>query len=508
MYDLIIKNASVLDGTGREAFASDIAIKDGKIAAIDNNLDGGEQTIDAAGMTVSPGWIDSHSHVYEYIDDCTSQWEKLEQGITLSVAGQCGNSGAPLLDPDGSLKTMGEYFDKLNQVRQGASVATHVGHNRLRRVVMGNDNRDPTAEELRKMRSLLREAMEAGALGLSLGLFYIPGCYAKREELLALAKVVASYKGILSAHIRDEGAGLVEAVEEFVSIAKEAGCRGVISHHKAMYKENWGKVNETLAIVDAANAQGGDIYMDVYPYCASATALRARFIPKQFHPSGQWDIMELLNDPAACKKITRWIHDTWGDDLNWVLIVSCPSHPEYVGKTINQIAQQRQNADVAETVLTVLRESKGGARACFFVISEEDLETVLRHPRSMVCTDSSVCGNADMFHPRATSSFPRVLGNYVRKKGVTTLPEMIRKMTSLPANVYGLQGKGRVCVGADADICIFDPEKITDRSDYLNCRAKNEGLHYVIIDGKVVLENGKANGVLAGKLHIRENAPL
>jgi len=512
MYDFVIKNGSIIDGSGGPAYWSDLAIKDGKIARIAKNITGGKETIDATGLTVTPGFIDSHSHSDSSVLTFPDQVEKAEQGITTSVGGQCGDSIAPIgighiaydVGTFGKssevYKTMGTFLDIAKEVPLGANLATFVGHNALRNAVIGPYDRAPSKEELEKMGQLLREGIEHGALGVSFGLVYPPSCYAKTDELIYLAAVSAECGGMVAAHIRDEGYHLRAACEEFIKVIKASGARGIISHHKAMYKENWGKVNATLKMIDDANRDGYDIYCDVYPYTASHTALSVRFIPKEYHSGGNRALVENLMDNEIREKIKAANIQKYGDDdFSWVLITKAPACPEYVGLKLNEIAALH-GKDVHETIFDIIIKNEGICSACYFLMCEEDLETVLSHPRAMICTDAPVRGNRDVYHPRLRGSFPRALGRYVRECGVVTLPEMIRKMTSMPAAVYGLQGKGLIKEGSDADICIFDAEKIMDRSDYTACHERAEGLNYVLINGTVVVENAVYNGTRAGKI--------
>lgn len=344
------------------------------------------------------------------------------------------------------------------------------------------------------MKQLLREGMDAGAIGMSIGLFYRPGCYSDTNEVVELAKVVAEKHGVLTAHLRDESSELIEAAQEFIDIIRVSGCRGVISHHKAMDQTNWGKVHTTVAMVEQANAQGADIYFDMYPYNASGTTMMARFLPKRFHPEGVTDVIGLLDDPEVRNAIKAWGRARWGEDLNWVIL------QDYEGMTLEELARKRGQADAYDTAFDVIRESKGKASAYFFLTGEEDMRFVMSHDRTMLCTDSAAAGEAKRYHPRLRGSFPRVLGKFVREEKLTSLPEMIRKFTSLPAHVYCLTGKGRIAEGMDADICIFDPLTIRDQADYQNCTLPNEGLHYVIINGKIVLKDGKYTGVRAASV--------
>ncbi len=519
MYDLIIKNGKIIDGTGEPPYFADLAIKDGKIARIAQNITDGKKTIDASSLTVTPGFIDSHSHSDSSVLDFPDQVEKIEQGITTSIGGQCGSSKAPIgIEQEAYdvasfgkstevYKTMGAFLDIAKDVPLGSSLAAFVGHRALRNAVIGPYDRAPSKDELEKMGALLREGMEHGALGVSFGLIYPPSCFAKTDELNYLATVAAECGGMVSAHIRDEGYRLLEACEEFINIIKVSGARGVFSHHKAMYKENWGKVNATLEMIDKANREGCDIYCDVYPYTASHTSLSARFVPKKYHSGGLHALVENLSDTAIREKIKKVNLEKFGadDDLSWVLITKCAAYPEYKGLRLNEIAKIHKK-DVYDTIFDIITESKNACSACYFLMCEEDLETVLSHPRAMICTDASVRGNSEVYHPRLRGSFPRVLGRYVRERAVVPLCEMIRKMTSLPAAVYGLRGKGVLKQGFDADICIFDAEKITDRSDYTACHERAEGLNYVLINGTVVVKNAVYNGTKEGKVLITAKA--
>lgn len=513
MYDLVIKNGKIIDGTGSPGFFADVAIKDGKIAKISKGLTDAKKTIDASRLIVTPGFIDSHSHSDRSLLEHPDQTEKVEQGITTSIGGVCGLSPAPLpinFPADSSekvgefgkktevYKNIGTFFDAARKSSFGSSLAAFIGHASIREAVMGLDNRKPTEEELNKMKDYVHDAMKNGALGISFGLIYTPSCYAKTEELIELAKVVSEYNGIISAHIRNEGDYLAKSTEEFISVVKAANVRGVLSHHKAMLKENWGKVSHTLRMIDQANDEGYELYCDTYPYTASATTITARFIPKEYHTDGIDGICKLLEDTKFREKLNDINTDLYGSDTDWVLLTNCKSHPEYNGLTLTEISQIR-NTTGYNAIYDIICESRCADTACFFTVCEEDLKTVLKYPRTMICTDSATNGGKN-HHPRISGSFTRALGKYVREEKVTTLPDMIRKMTSMPAAVYGLSGKGLIKEGFDADICIFDFDKIIDRSDYTDSTKKADGLNYVLVDGEIVAENAVFNGTKKGKL--------
>jgi len=501
MYELIIKNGKIIDGTGSPSYLGDIAIKDGKISAVGKALKDAEKVIDATGLTVTPGFIDSHSHSDSALFTYPDLIEKIEQGITTSIAGQCGTSPAPVPESDNqNCIPMGAFLDFVKNEKFGSNTMCLVGHGTLRKAVMGSERRKPTAEELCKMKELLRDGMEHGALGISFGLIYAPGDSAETDELIEIAKVAGEYHGIVAAHIRSESKELVKAVEEFIKIVKESGARGVLSHHKACgNKENWGKVSHTLRMIDKANEEGVEIYCDVYPYTATHTTLSATVVPE----IGSFDdLMRRLRDPEERAKLKVWGKKRFGEDFSWVQIATCKAYPEYEGLRVTEIARMR-GTDEFDAMYDMIADSENVCSACYFTICEEDVETVMSHPRAMICTDAGVAKDKKVFHPRTKGTFPRTLGRYVRERKVTTLHEMIRKMTSMPAAVYGLKNKGLIWEGMDADICIFDAGKIIDKSDFTDCNQRAEGLNYVILNGKVVVENAVYNGKRAGNIILK-----
>ncbi len=500
MYDLLIKNADILDGTGAPAYRSGIAILDGRIAAITEDEPEAKAVIDAKGRAVSPGFIDSHSHSDSAVESFPAQTEKVEQGITYSITGQCGSSAAPSVKQEGDVELVSAYLKRAKQIPQGSSSSMLIGFNTLRKAVLGNENRAPSPDELGRMKELLRDAMRAGAMGVSLGLIYVPGCYASTEEVIEIAKVVGEYDGLLASHIRNENDKLLNAVEEFLEIIRASGCRGVFSHHKSSQKQNWGLVKKSLAMIDAAVEEGLDVYLDVYPYTASHTSLSAEFLPNRYHPAGLKNVSDLLSDRGLLDRIKVDSAARNGEDYSWVLITYAEGHPEYEGKNLNEIADMRGESDRVETAFSILRETNCAAKACYFTMCEEDVEYVMKHPHAMIGTDSGVLCGRTHCHPRLRGTFPRALGRYVREKGIVSLPEMIRKMTSLPASVYRLAGKGLIKEGMDADLCIFDPETIIDRADYLQPTLNNEGLDYVIVGGRIAVVDGVHNGVCAGRV--------
>lgn len=514
MYDLLIQNGTVIDGTGSPSFHADVAVKDGKIARIGKGLGEAKTVIDARGLTVTPGFIDSHSHSENAILTYPGMIEKVEQGITTSIAGQCGSSPAPVsrdADPQKAeqigdfgkstevYRTFGTFLDLAKDIPNGANTAVLVGHGALRKAAMGMDNRAPTAEELEKMKALLAEGMEHGALGMSFGLFYAPGAYASTEEAIELARIVGEYHGVVAAHIRDEGDHLIESVDEFLTIIRASGARGVISHHKAMDRPNWGKVHTTLRMIDEANREGLDVYCDVYPYTAYNTTLSAIFLPPELLTYGAANVMKSAERRA---EVRAWNLRRRSEDLSWVQVTTCHDFPQYTGLRIPEIAE-KMGVDHYEAVFELIAGSKTSPNACCFAMCEEDVQTVMAHPRAMIGTDSGVARHLKVYHPRLRGTFPRVLGRYVRERGVTSLPEMIRKMTSMPAAVYGLSHKGLLWEGMDADICIFNAETICDRAEFTDCEQRAEGVNYVLVNGEIVVKDAVYQGDKPGRVLLR-----
>lgn len=515
MYDIVIKGGKIIDGSGSEPYFADVAVKDGKIAKIASGIDGARTVIDAEGLTVTPGFIDSHSHADTAIFTLSNMKEKVEQGITTAIAGQCGESPAPIsinYDKDSPkmlgdygkaydiCKTMESFLEYGSRVPLGCNIAMFVGHGALRSSVMGMENRAPTEQELEQMKDSLRRALRSGAYGMSTGLYYAPGSYAKQDEIIELAKVVREEGGVISSHIRTESNAVLDATEEFIGIVRASGARGVHSHIKACGEQNFGKLKAVLEMIDKANADGFDMYCDVYPYNASHTSLAASFVPRELHADGM--LLQNLQDPEKREISKKYIDKVFGrSDLSWTLVTSAANRPDCIGKRIPEIAKER-GTDPYDTVFDIILDSKNSASACYFRMSETNIETAIRHPRSMICTDSGVARSTS-FHPRLRASFPRAVSRYSLRNPIVTLPEMIRKITSLPAHVYGLCGKGLIKEGYDADICVFSEEKFVDRSDFTNPTLGCEGLNYVFVEGNLAAENAVATGKCAGKLLLK-----
>jgi N-acyl-D-amino-acid deacylase len=482
-FDLIIRGGTVIDGTGAPGASADVAVRNGLIAAV-GAIDGSaKREIDATGRAVTPGFIDVHAH-----DDAavlsTSMDFKLMQGVTTDIVGNCGAGVAPALGggmrglpgvelilgplPDAKWDTFGEYMQVVDDAELAINVGCFVPHGIVRARHLSMDRRAPDAEDLEAMKADVDEGMAAGALGLSTGLIYVPGTFAETEEVIALASVAAEHGGIYMSHIRNESEGLLDAVDEAITIGREAGCPVEISHHKASAKSVWGKTADSIAMIEKAREAGTDVTFDVYPYTAGSTIL------------------------AAARGVTR---DIDGDE---VLVASVSSHREWEGKTLTQIGQMLGVDDAREVVNRVLADEPT-AVAVFFSMDEEDVRRVMAHPLCMIGSDG-IPSPTGKPHPRLYGTFARVLGTYVREVGLVSLEEGVRKMTSLPAQRMNLPDRGLLQEGFAADIVVFDAEKIDDIATYAEPRQYPAGIDYVIVNGEVAAEHGRQNSTRAGKL--------
>jgi len=528
VFDVIIRNAYVIDGTGSRRFKADIGIEGLKIVKIGNlKSEKTVQTIDASGQVASPGFIDMHSHSDFTLLINPKAESKIRQGITTEVIGNCGSSAAPLnetvkeeirktmpiIEETGlelHWTSMKEFLDRLEKQRIAVNVVPLVGHGNIRVYTMGFDNRAPTETELEEMKKQLAKAMEEGAFGMSTGLIYPPSCYAKTGELIELSKVVANYGGIYASHIRGEGDRLFSSVKEAIRIGEKAKVPVEISHHKAGGRANWGKVGETLRMIDEARAKGVDVTCDVYPYIAGSFGL-ASMLPHWAHEGGSEKLLERLKDPKNREKLRKEMEEgtpEWGSPLKaaeWdaTIIARSKKHPEFEGKSVKEIAGSR-GIDPFEFVFDLLIEESAAVSVIRFAMCEEDVRLVMQHPFSMVGTDSSAAAPYGVLgqgkpHPRGYGTFPKVLGRYVREEKALTLENAVRKMTSLPAIKLGLRDRGLIKEGMYADITIFNPETILDKATYAEPHQYPEGIEYVLVNGKVTIERNDHTEASAGK---------
>lgn len=516
MYDLLIRGARIIDGTGADAFCTDIAVKDGKIVM--NPSDNAAEVIDATGLTLCPGFIDAHSHGDHpaRLGSESGQLSKTNQGITTELAGQCGTTRFPFSsDPDKREllhqkvgrscfphETLESYLEWVHSKPKTTNIALYIGHSAVRISAMGFDMRKPTAEELQTMKDMVREAMEHGAMGMSSGLIYAPSCFADEEELVELCRVVAEYGGTYATHMRNEAGAVLDSVCEAIRVAERAGCKLNISHHKVSGKDNWGMSKETLNLVHEAQARGVDVTLDVYPYTASSTALNI-CLPMDFFSHGPEGMCRLLADPAVRAELKPRMLTVDGrlrhcGGWTGVLVTSASKTPDAVGLTVQEYAD-KLGRDPFEVYFDLVQVNGGSAQAVYFSMCEEDLERI-------VCDENAVIGTDGVnSHPRAFGSFPRAFRHFVRDKKLLTQEQMIHKMTGLTAKRFGLTGKGIIADGMDADLVLFRADELTDCATYQNAQALCKGIERVFVAGKTVYKDGKLTGECPGKFLPRGN---
>ena len=521
MLDILIKHANIIDGSGKPAYLADVAIEGGKICAIGSCDEPAKQRIDAAGLCLAPGFIDAHGHsdIFAFADPLRAS--KLCQGITTELCGQCGLGPAPIskefyeeyqyyFKSQGSeaypnskeFTSFGAYLQFMERFPMGINMAYFIPHGTVRMAVMGLSPQAPTQEQLDAMCSFVQDAMENGALGLSSGLMYAPGMFADEQELTTLCKVVGKYGGIYTSHIRDQGNKLVECVAETIRVAENAGARVNISHHKASGKNNWGKVKSTCELIHNA---GVPAMHDVYPYSASSTMIRS-LLPPYVQKMNPDEIIMHLSDAGNHEALKQAISSDAADfespllscGYDGILIIHATITKDAVGKTITQYAEYL-GIDAFDALLKILTENLLGAAYIGFSMCEDDIETLIADTLCAIGTDALYVQGMEMTHPRAIGTFPRVLGRYVREKKIITLEEAIRKMTSMPANFYGLQNKGGIEEGKDADIVLFDANTIIDHADYLAPLLPNDGIKYVLVNGEIALVDNIPTGNKNGK---------
>ncbi len=484
MTDLAIRNVQVLDGSGGAAFAADIEVDGGRITSV-GKAGAAKREIDGKGLCLAPGFIDTHSHDDGAFFRYPGMEFKLAQGVTTVVAGNCGFSAIPadptadavaasggiLAGVPAEFTDLSGYFKAALARKPAINNMMLVGHNTVRTMAMGMEQRAPTPIELATMRGYVERAMEQGACGFSTGLIYRPGRWSRTEEVIELAKAAQPYGALYTTHMRNEGDRLLEAVEESLRIGQEAGVHLHISHHKSAGKPNWGKVKDSLERVDRAIAGGQQVTLDVYPYTA-----------------GSGRMIEYFN----LDKIDRTLAEV-------IRIASCPAFRELEGRMLVDVAAQR-GMDVTELVREVLTAPLGDRTICIqFIIDEADVETNLRHADMMVGSD----GIPDLRgrpHPRLFGTFPRVLARYVRERGVLGLEEAVRRMTSLSAETFGLVERGRVKEGYWADLVLFDPAAVADTATYDDPKREPDGIHLVVVNGHVAYDEGMHTGVGTGKM--------
>ena len=494
-YHFVIRHARLVDGTGAPAVAGDVAIRDRRIAAVGHFPGQGRTEIDAAGQVVAPGFIDVHTHS-EDVTDIPAGENFLRMGVTTIITGNCG----------GSKLNVAEFFDDIAKTKVGLNVATLIGHNTVRGQVMGGSfARPPTADELAKMCGLVEQAMKDGAVGLSTGLIYLPGTFSKTDEIVALAKVAAAHGGIYASHMRSESTGIVKALDELTTIAREAKIPAEVSHLKLSGPVTWGRADEIVAYLDKARAGGLALTHDQYAYTASSTGI-GTLIAAEFREGGTKRYRERLADPATKARMVAEMKDSIArgkrGDYTYAVIANFKADQRLNGKTIPQAAQLLRGAatldDQIETVLDI--EARGGAQGVFHGMSEPDLKIFLAHPLTMVASDAGVRRFGEAVpHPRGYGNNARVLGRYVREQKVISLEDAVRKMTSLPAQSFHLKNRGELKPGFVADVVIFDPEKVSDPSTFDDPHHYAVGFSDVLVNGVPVIRAGQLTQARPGR---------
>jgi len=525
MLDLLIKNVSVIDGSGRKPYSANVGVKSGKIFSIGRSTPSAHEVIDGNGKTLAPGFIDAHGHSDISIFNDPQCALKLRQGVTTEICGQCGFGHAPVTSDGGAFvvgyynylkynmpdnysefTTFKEYLNAVEKLPLGINLGMLLGHGTVRLNVMGLESRKPSEAELIRMKELTSEAMESGALGLSSGLMYAPGSFSDAEELSALCDVVKEHNGVYASHIRNQGKRLVQSVEEAIAAGKNSGTPVIISHHKATGKPNWGNVKESVAFIHNANAQGHEVHHDVYPYLATSTTLNAT-LPPSLMALGLEKLLEKLQTNEFKESLHQQIFqptEEWDNDLletgyDGIMIVEAENTPDAVGKTISEYATIKK-LDPFDAYIELLVLNKLAVTDVCFSLCNEDLEFVMKDKLCMIGSDGIYQKGSSMTHPRAVGTFPRVLGRYVRERGLLELPEAIMKMTSLTATTYNLSNKGLIKEGFDADLVLFNPAAIIDQSSFVSPFESNLGIDYVIVNGKIAVDHDRCMDVAAGKV--------
>lgn len=501
-YDLIITNARVVDGTGNPWFRADIGIKNGRIARIGRlKAADGARVIDARGQIVAPGFIDVHTHV-ESIYEQPEAENFVRMGVTSLVTGNCGNSATDIA----------QFLGKIKEQPLAVNLATLIAHGSVRKEVLGLENRAPSPEELRRMEALVEQAMKDGAVGLSTGLIYLPGIYAKTDEVVQLARVAARYNGIYATHMRNEGNEVVTAIRESLQIGEQAGLPVEISHFKISSRKLWGQSAQTIELVREARQRGQMVTVDQYAYTASSTSLDSR-LPAWLLEGGREEGKKRLAEPALRERVVREVKESLKasgfQDLDYAVVAGYEPNPSFNGKSIAAITKQvRGKADVKSQIEQVLEMyMAGGAAMIYHGMSEPDVQNIMREPFTMIASDSGVRRLGEgVPHPRGYGNNARVLGHYVRELRLLSLEDAIRKMTSLPAQTFNLRDRGLLREGFAADLVIFDDAAITDRATYGQPHQYPTGISYVIVNGEAVLADGRMTGARPGQALRHEGA--
>ncbi len=493
-YDLIITNARIIDGAGNPWFRGDVGIRDGRIVRIGKISPAQAKTrIDATNRILAPGFIDVHTHV-ESLFNLPAAENFVRMGVTTLVTGNCGTSATDVA----------EFLGRVKSQPIAVNVATLIGHGSVRRRVMKLEDRAPTQEELKQMETLVDQAMMDGAVGLSTGLIYVPGTYAKTDEIVGLARIVARHGGLYATHMRNEGEKVEDAIRESIQIGEQAGLPVEISHFKISSKKLWGRSPTTLGLVRDARARGLLVTVDQYAYTASSTSLDSR-LPTWLHAGGFDEAKRRLADKTTRERVVKEMKDALKRsgfrDYSYAMVASYKADKSFNGKSIADITKQvRGKKDVnsqIEQILTMYEA--GGAGMIYHGMSEDDVQRIMREPFTMIASDSGVRQiDESVPHPRGYGNNARVLARYVRDLKLISLEDAIRKMTSLPAQTFGFRDRGMVREGFAADLVIFDESRISDEATFVEPHQFPTGIDYVVVNGEVVCSGESMTGLRPG----------
>ena len=497
-YDILIAGGRIVDGAGNPWFLGDVGITGDTIHYVGPPGQArGRVTLDAKGLTVAPGFIDTHSHARRGIFESPAAENQIRQGVTTLIEGPDGSSPIPVKP----------FLDQLAATRFTVNFGTLAGQGSIRQKVIGLKDRKATPDEMAAMKDLARQAMLDGAFGLSTGLFYRPGAFTPTEEVVEIAKVVGAMGGVHTSHMRDEAAAVLDSVRETIRIGEEGGLPTQITHHKILGRLNWGRSVDTLRLVEEARARGVDVTIDQYPYTASSTGVSALF-PQWSLESGRDALIERLNAPEQRARIVSEIagrieNDRGGGDPKNVVMASCGFDASLAGKNLAELTAARgvpvTFSTAAETAIDLQR--KGGCSAIYHAIDERDLERILRFPFTMIASDGGIpMFGQDVPHPRNYGTFARVLGRYVRERKVLTLEDAIRRMSSLPASRFRIFDRGLLRPGMKADVAVFDPATVADKADFAQPHQYAQGFRHVLVNGKPVLQDGKMTAERPGRV--------
>lgn len=516
-FDLVIRHGRLMDGTGNPWFNGDVAIKGDSIVAVGQVAGGGKREIDAHGLVVAPGFIDIHSHSDWLLLEDGGAPSKVRQGVTTEVLGE-GSSAGPskgklvarpvsIQNQPASIHTLGEYFTAVERSGIAVNIASYVGEGNIWQCVMGQSFDRPGPAELQKMKELVAEAMKDGAFGLSTALMMPPGSLATTDDLVELCKVVRDYGGMYSTHMRDEGLGVFDSVKQAIEIGERSGVPVDIIHLKIADEKYWGRMKEVLALIEAARRRGVNVQANVYPYTRGNNDL-ASIIPPWAHEGGRSELLARLKDPAQRARLKQdirnglpgWYNHYTAVGGDWSRMLISANNP-YKGQTMDRVIARKSEGktptpDPLDILFDLLVEQDGSVSTVYAHHTEEDMNLALLQPWCSIGSDGSAFATEGLLrrgypHPRNFGTFPRVLGVYVRERGLLRLEDAIRKMTSLNAAKLGLRDRGLLRVGTFADITVFDPDRVIDRSTYDDPFQYAEGIEHVIVNGQIVLDQGK-----------------